>query len=182
MEKILFKKEVLENLNIPSLPVKEWNGKDTFKDGVAVVSMRDNRSAYAVATFNAEVDKQPRIKKVFSLEPFYDIEKVFVVPSYMDTLEDVPDMDLDNESKEAAKRLAEEAKDLEDEGVESDEMKDMKSLPEWVFDNIHNAEEAYAFVQSYNSRNKIKGRVPKSEEPLKLRLLAIYTEMKNSNK
>ncbi len=178
MEKVLFEEDVLEYLNLPSLPAKEWDGHDSFKDGVAIVSMRDNRRAYAVATFNNEADSQPRVKKVFTLEPFKCIETILVVPSYMDTVDDVDDMDLDKESKEAAARLAEEALELENSGIESDDMKEMKELPEWVFDNVHNAEEAYAFIQSYNSRNNIKGRISKKEENLKLRLLTIYNETK----
>ena len=96
-----------------------------------------------------------------------------------ESVDDVDDMDLDKESKEAALRLAEEAQELEEEGVESDEMKEMKELPEWVFDNVHNAEEAAAFIKSYNKQNGIRGgRLPQNEEGLKLRLLTIYEEMK----
>ena len=179
MEKILFEKEVLESLKLPSIPLKKWNGKDSFKEGVAVTVLQSGSSAYAVATFDAEADEKPRIKKVFTLEPFFSIQDIFVVPAYMDGVDDVDDMDLDKESKEAALRLAEEAQELEEDGVESDEMKEMKELPEWVFDNVHNAEEAAAFIKSYNAQNKIhRGRIPQEEEALKLRLLTIYDEMK----
>lgn len=178
---IAFEKEVLRYLNIPSVPLKEFDGKSSFDNGVAVIDLGDDMSAYAVATFDAENDDKPRIKKTFSLEPFYGIKKVFVVPSYMETSkESIEKSDLDNDSKEAAIKLAEEAQELEDAGTESDDMKEMKELPEWVFDSIHNAEEAYAFVQSYNKSNKIKGRVPKDEEALKLRLLSIYNDTKQS--
>ena len=179
MEKILFENEVLEKLKLPSIPVKKWNGKDSFKDGVAVTVLQSGSSAYAVAAFNAEEDEKPRIKKVFTLEPFFSVKDIFVVPPYMDSVDDVNDMDLDKESKEAALRLAEEAQELEEDGVESDEMKEMKELPEWVFDNVHNAEEAAAFIKNYNKQNKIHGsRIPQDEEGLKLRLLTIYDEMK----
>lgn len=178
---IAFEKEVLQYLNIPSIPLKEFDGKSSFDNGVAVVDLGDEMSAYAVATFDAEKDEKPRIKKTFSLEPFYGIKKVFVVPSYMETSKEaIEKSDLDNESKEAALKLAEEAEELENSGTESEEMKEMKELPEWVFDSINNAEEAYAFVQSYNKRNKIKGRVPKDAEALKLRLLTIYNDTKQS--
>ena len=179
MEKILFENEVLEKLKLPSIPVKKWNGKDSFKEGVAVTVLQSGSSAYAVAAFDAEEDEKPRIKKVFTLEPFFSIKDIFVVPAYMDSVDDVDDMDLDKESKEAALRLAEEAQELEEEGVESKAMKDMKELPEWVFDNVHNAEEAAAFIKAYNRKNKINGgRMPQNEEGLKLRLLTIYDEMK----
>ena len=183
MEKILFEKEVLESLKLPSVPLKKWNGEDSFKEGVAVVNLKSECLAYAVAAFDAEADKKPRIKKVFTLEPFTSVKEIFVVPAYMDSVEDVKDMDLDNESKEAALRLAEEAHELEEEGVESDGMKEMKELPEWVFDNVHNADEATAFIKNYNSQNKIRGgRIPKDEEALKLRLLTIHEEIKKKNK
>jgi hypothetical protein len=182
MEKILFEEEVLESLKLPSVPIKKWNGEDSFKEGVAVTVLQSGSSAYAVATFDAEADEKPRIKKVFTLEPFFSIKDIFVVPAYMDSVDDVDDMDLDKESKEAALRLAEEAQELEEEGVESKAMKDMKELPEWVFDNVHNADEATAFIKNYNSQNKIRGgRIPKDEEALKLRLLTIHEEIKKNN-
>ena len=178
---IAFEKEVLKYLNIPSVPLKEFDGKTSFDNGVAVIDLGDDMSAYAVATFDAEKDDKPRIKKTFSLEPFYGIRKVFVVPSYMETSKEaIEKSDLDNESKEAAMKLAEEAQELEDAGTESEDMKEMKELPEWVFDSIHNSEEAYAFVSSYNKSNKIKGRIPKDEEALKLRLLTIYNDTKQN--
>lgn len=179
MEKILFEEEVLNKLKLPSIPLKKWNGKDSFKEGVAVTELQSGSSAYAVATFDSETDEKPRIKKVFTLEPFFSIKDIFVVPAYMDSVDDVDDMDLDKESKEAALRLAEEAQELEEDGVESDKMKEMKELPEWVFDNVHNAEEAAAFIKSYNKQNNIRGgRLPQNEEGLKLRLLTIYEELK----
>lgn len=182
MEKISFEKEVLQYLNLPSVPKKKWNGKDSFKEGVAVISMRDESKSYAVAAFDAEKDESPRIRKVFSQEPFVGVGDIFVVPSYMDTVEDVQDMDLDKESKEAALRLAEEAKELEDEGVESEGMKEMKALPEWVFDEVHNLDEGIAYIKAFNQKNKIKGKVPSKEEAVKLRLLTIYNEISNKNK
>lgn len=176
---IAFEKEVLQYLNIPSIPLKEFDGKSSFDNGVAVVDLGDEMSAYAVATFDTEKDEKPRIKKTFSLEPFYGIKKIFVVPSYMETSkESIEKSDLDNESKEAAIKLAEEAHELEDAGTESEDMKEMKELPEWVFPEITNIEEAVAWLKNYQSRNKIKGRVPKDEEVVKLRLLNIWNEMK----
>lgn len=175
--KIEFEKEVLDFLNIPSIPLKEWNGKDSFKDGVAVVSLMEEREAYAVATFNAETDEKPRIRKVFSQEPFFSVKEIFVVPSYMD-VDHIDDMDLDKESKEAAHRLAEEAEELENNGVKKTELPDN----EWCFEKIHNLEEAQAWLKSYNSKNKIKGRVPKDEEAVKLRLLTIWNDLQRNKK
>lgn len=180
MENIQFEALVIDYLKLPSIPKKEWDGKSSFKDGVAVIKMLQDRTGYAVATFDAEKDSEPRIKKTFSLEPFSEVLKIFVVPAYMDTQEtSIIRFDVDNESKEAALRLAQEADELENEGTESDTMKEMKELPEWVFDNIHNLEEAQAFIKRYNSQNKIKGKLPSNEDTVKCRLLAIYNEMNN---
>lgn len=180
MEKIQFEQSVLDYLKLPSIPKKKWDGKSSFKDAVAVVKLMQDRKGYAVATFDSEKDEKPRIKKAFSLEPFTDILSIFVVPSYMDTEEhDIIKFDVDDESKEAARRLAEEAKELENQGAESEKMKEMKELPEWVFDNIHNLEEAQAYIKKYNSQNKIKGKLPSNEDTVKCRLLAIYNEINN---
>lgn len=173
-----YEKEVVAYLNLPSLPKKEWNQQDSFKDGVAVVSLSLGRLAYAVCTFDKETDKEPRIKKVFGIEPFTSIEKVFVVPSYMDN--DTSDADLDAESKKRAEQLAEEAKELENQGTVDEAIEDANKLPEWIFDEIHNKDEAIAWLKQYNIRNKIKkGKVPTNEETIKMRLYNIYMSNKN---
>lgn len=174
---IRFEKEVCDYLSLPSIPKKVFDGKTSFKDGVAVTKLALGDLAYAICTFNAEQDKEPRIKKVFAQERFVGIEEIFVVPSYMDT-NDIENADLDEQSKQAAERLAQEARDLT-QGDEMDkETKEMETLPEWVFDNIHNKEEAQAFIRSWNSTNNIKGRIPENIDTLKMRLLTIYSEMK----
>lgn len=174
---IQFEKEVLGFLNIPSIPLKEWDGKSSFSNGVAIVTLYTDVEAYAVTTFDAETDSEPRVKKTFSIEPFKEIKSIFVVPSYMDT--NVEDADVDNDTKEAMQRLAEEAEELENEGVE-DEKPEMPDS-EWCFDEIHNLDEAIAWIKSYNGRNRINGRIPKNEETVKLRLLTIWKEL-NSKK
>ena len=175
--KIEFEEEVLDFLNIPSIPLKEWNGKDSFKDGVAVVSLIDERESYAVATFNAETDDKPRIRKVFSQEPFFSVKEIFVVPSYMD-VDNIDDMDLDKESKEAAHRLAEEAEELENKGVKKVELPDN----DYFYPNITSDEEAAAFILSRNKQQKIKGRVPKSHDALVARLGVLWREDQKKNK
>jgi hypothetical protein len=175
---IEFEKEVIAYLNLPSIPRKEWNQIDSFQSGVAVVNMSLGRQAYAVCTFNKDEDKEPRIKKVFGIEPFTSIEKVFVVPSYMDN--DTSDADLDAESKKRAEQLAAEAKELENQGTVEEAIEDANKLPEWIFDEIHNKDEAMAWLKQYNIRNKIKkGKVPTNEETIKLRLYNIYMSNKN---
>ena len=173
-----YEKEVVAYLNLPSLPKKEWNQQDSFKDGVAVVSLSLGRLAYAVCTFDKETDKEPRIKKVFGIEPFTSIEKVFVVPSYMDN--DTSDADLDTESKKRAEQLAAEAKELENQGTIDEAIEDANKLPEWIFPEIHNIEEAQAYLREYNRINRIKkGKIPTNEETIKMRLYNIY---KTNNK
>lgn len=178
MENILFKKEVISYLDIPNIPKKEWNGKDAFKKSVAVVKTYSGLLAYAVASFDPSKDKDVRVVKSFSQEVFVGIEKVFVVPSYMDT--DVENFDLDQESKKHAQDLIEEAKEIEDSGTEKS-VPDINELPEWIFEEINNREEAIAWLEAYNKRNKIKGVTPKKDETIKLRLYAIYVET-NKNK
>jgi hypothetical protein len=95
---------------------------------------------------------------------------------------DVDNMDLDEESKRAAERLAQEAKELSETKEDEELMQEIHDLPEWVFPNIHNVEEARAFIQSWNASNKIKGKIPKNEETMKLRLLTIYQEQNKTNK
>ena len=173
-----YEKEVVAYLNIPSLPKKEWNQQDSFQDGVAVVCLSLGRQAYAVCTFNKDEDREPRIKKVFGIEPFTSIEKIFVVPSYMDN--DTSDADLDAESKKRAEQLAAEAQELENEGTVDEAVQEADKLPEWIFDEIHNMSEAQAWLKQYNIRNKIKkGKVPTNEETIKMRLYNIYMSQKN---
>jgi hypothetical protein len=175
---IEFEKEVIAYLNLPSIPRKEWNQIDSFQSGVAVVNMSLGRQAYAVCTFNKDEDKEPRIKKVFGIEPFTGIEKVFVVPSYMDN--DTTEVDLDAESKKRAEQLAAEAQELENNGVVDEAVKEADKLPEWIFDEIHNMSEAQAWLKQYNIRNGIrKGKIPTSEETIKMRLYNIYMSNKN---
>ena len=108
---ISFEKEVCSYLNIPSLPKKEWDGKSSFKNAVATIKLGGSRLAYAVASYDEAKDDAPRVVKSFMTEPFYGIDKIFVVPSYMDN--DVDNMDLDEQSKKAAEDLKKEADELE---------------------------------------------------------------------
>ena len=174
---ILFEKEVIKYLNIPSIPKKEHDGVSSFKDGVAIVRLSMDRLAYAVCTFDSDIDRHPRIKKVFGQEPFFGIEKVLVVPSYMDN--DVSDADLDSESKKRAEQLAEEAGQLEEKGTVDEAVEDAKKMPEWILPDIHNIEQAQAYIREYNRMNGIKkGKVPTNEETIKMRLYNIYMSNK----
>ena len=175
---IEFEREIIAYLNIPSIPKKEWNGKDSFQYGVAILNLATNRQAYAACSFDKETDSKPRIRKVFCVEPFNGIDKVFVVPSYMDN--DTTDADLDSESKKRAEQLAAEAEELENKGTVEEAVENANKLPEWIFDEIHNMSEAQAWLKQYNIRNGIKkGKVPTNEETIKMRLYNIYMSNKN---
>lgn len=168
---ISFEKEVCSYLNIPSLPKKEWDGKISFKNAVATIKLGGSRLAYAVASYDEAKDDAPRVVKSFMTEPFYGIDKIFVVPSYMDT--DVDNMDLDEQSKKAAEDLKKEADELENQGADEN-----MEVPEneYCFDHIHNDEEAIAFIEAYNRENNIKGAIPKKHESIIARLTVIYAE------
>ena len=168
---ISFEKEVCSYLNIPSLPKKEWDGKSSFKNAVATIKLGGSRLAYAVASYDEVKDDAPRVVKSFMTEPFYGIDKIFVVPSYMDT--DVDNMDLDEQSKNAAEDLKKEADELENQGADEN-----MEVPEneYCFDHIHNDEEAIAFIEAYNRENNIKGAIPKKHESIIARLTVIYAE------
>ena len=168
---ISFEKEVCSYLNIPSLPKKEWDGKSSFKNAVATIKLGGSRLAYAVASYDEAKDDAPRVVKSFMTEPFYGIDKIFVIPSYMDT--DVDKMDLDEQSKKAAEDLKKEADELENQGAD-----DNMEVPEneYCFDHIHNDEEAIAFIEAYNRENNIKGAIPKKHESIIARLTVIYAE------
>lgn len=168
---ISFEKEVCSYLNIPSLPKKEWDGKSSFKNAVATIKLGGSRLAYAVSSYDEAKDDAPRVVKSFMTEPFYGIDKIFVVPSYMDT--DVDNMDLDEQSKKAAEDLKKEADELENQGADYN-----MEVPEneYCFDHIHNDEEAIAFIEAYNRENNIKGAIPKKHESIIARLTVIYAE------
>ena len=123
----------------------------------------------------------PSINKVFGLEPFKSIKKIFIVPSYMSTEDEIKDMDLDEQSKKKATEILKEASEIENEGVDSD-IPSMDKLPEWIFPEIHNKQEAEAWLRNFQSRNKQKGRIPTTEENIKLRLYSIYTELQKKQK
>ena len=172
-QKVLFEKEICAFLSLPSIPKKEWDKKSAFNKGVAVVNTYSGQS-YAVASFNPEKDSSVRIVKVFGGEMFDKIEKVFVVPAYMN--KDTKNFDLDAESKKNAEALVREAEEIENDGT-SLAVPNIDELPEWVFEEIKSREEADAWLRAYNKRNKIRGDLPKKDETIKLRLYAIYTEM-----
>lgn len=177
---IRFEKEIITFLDIPSIPKKEWDGKSSFAKGVAVLEMRDGNESYGVCTFDADVDKKPNIVKVFGIEPFANIKQIFVVPAYMTTEDEIKNMDLDEQSKKKVQQVLDEAKEVENEGTK--EENPMANLPEWIFEEIHSKDEAVAWLKNFQSRNKQKGRIPTTDENIKLRLFSIYSELQKKQK
>lgn len=176
---IQYEKEICKYLNIPSIPKREWDGEKSFLQGCAVVNHMDGRQSYAVVTYDKETDVKPRIKKVFTLEQYFNVERIFVVPSYMDT--NVDDMDLDEESKKSAKWLIEEAKEMMVNGDDSDFS---QTENEYFFDNISNDDEARAFIKAYRKKSGKKKitRMPKKHDEIVVMLSVIYNEINKKNK
>lgn len=178
---VLYEQETCNYLNIPSLPKKKWDGKSSFKTGVAITTLLTSGHAYAIVTFDANVDKAPRVIKVFSNEQFrrVDYSDILIVPDYMNT-NDVENWDIDNESKKAAERVISEAKELETAAKD-----ESLTLPkhEYFFEHITNDEEAQAFIRAYNKDNHIKhAKVPTQHEYIVLRLGAIWAEQNKITK
>lgn len=180
---ISYEKEVISFLGLPSIPKREFDGSTPFDKGVAIVEMYGDREAYAACTYNPDRGHtEPVVTKVFGIEPFFKIKKIFVVPDYMSNAVDIEDMDLDEESKTKAREILDEAKELENEGVEHETVTPIEKLPEWVFPEITSKEEAMAWLKRHQAVNHIKGRIPTTEENIKLRLYSIYTELQLINK
>ena len=163
-------REVVAYLEIPNIPKKKWDGKQSFKTGVAVTSLVTGEKAYAIATFDSMNDVKPHVTKVFTLIPFDGIEDVFIVPDYMNT-SDVDNWDLDEDSKQAAETIIHEAENI----IEAEAKVDMPEN-EYFFPNIHNDEEARAFIKAYNKRNRIKGRIPTDHDTLVMRLSVMWAD------
>lgn len=168
---MMYENEMLAFLNIPKVPKKEWDNKTPFKKGVGVVDTKGGE-AFVVVGYDEEGENHTKIIKVFGIEPILAIKKIFPVPEYMDT-SGIDNWDVDEESKEAAKAIANEVADMEKETREEQEQ-----LSEWYFDEIHNIQEARAWVAAYHKRNRIRGKAPKNEESLKNYLYVLYKNQK----
>lgn len=176
---VYFEREILKYLDIPSVPKKVWDGKSSFKDGVAKIAFRPFGEGYAVVTFNKDKDKAPRIKHVFSNEPFKKILEIYPVPQYMD--DNIQDFDMDERSKQAAASLIEEAKEYEMEGIEQPKT-ELPTDNEYFFSHIKNDEQAIAYIKAYNKRNKIRGALPKTHENIIIKLSVMWADQQKRNK
>lgn len=169
---MMYENEMLAYLNIPKVPKKEWDGKTPFKNGVGVASTNVG-DVFVVVGYSEDDENNLKIRKVFGLEPITGIAKVFPIPDYMDM--DVDAWDVDEESKEQAKQIAKEVTEMETESVDEEPK---EKLSEWYFDEIHNIDEARAWVAAYRKRNRIKGSTPKTEDALKNYLYVLYKNQK----
>ena len=177
MGKISNEQEVIKYLNLPSLPKKQWDGKTSFKLGIAVAVGHDDSENYVLMSYDSEVDKEPRVTKVFSLIPFSRIDKsrILVIPSYMDT--NVDDMDLDEGSKKAAQAVINEAVELENEGVEQAKINiDNEGEGEYFFKEITNDTEAQAYIRAYNKKHNLNTSIPVTHEDIVTRLAVIWKD------
>ena len=173
---MLYEKEICSYLNIPSIPKKVWDGKKPFKNACGIVETKSGLKAYAVFEF-AESSNSAMVKKVFGEEPIVGIGEIYPIPDYMD-IQNIVKWDLSEESKKAANALVEEAIELESDDSEKEE----KIENEWFFDEIHNIDEARAWVASYRKTNKMKGAAIKDEDSLKNFLYVIYKNKKRGLK
>lgn len=169
---IRFKKDVCDYLRLPDIPKKKWDGKSSFECGVGIAETKNAEQVYTVVSFDSEKDKEPHIKKTFGYDIISSISEIYVVPAYMDD-SNIEKMDLDEESKKRAMELSKEAKEIENDGVAAS-----VEVPEneYLFDHIHDDDEARAFIESYNKKNKIKGSIPRKHEAIIMRLAVIWAE------
>ena len=165
-------KKVCEYLKIPKCPKKEWDGESNFIKGIAIVNRITGEKGYAVCSFDSKKQENPKVIKDFYDTPFNKILKIYPVPSYLD--QETNNVDLDESSKEAAKALVDEQEEL----VGEKEKEKVDELPEWGYEEIHNKEEAVAFLKSKN----LKGKLPEKEEAIKAKLLLLRTEENKQNK
>jgi len=163
-----FLEDVCGLLNIPKIPKKEWDGTTPFDSGVALVKRISGNKEYAICRYDPNKNSKPAIKKDFGMEPFTDIIKIWPIPDYMDT--NVDEMDLDEDSKDNMKSLLEEK---EEESVQTlVTVEDpLEKLPEWIYENIHNVQEAQAIIRQYG---KAKGKISSNEDVLKSKLYDLY--------
>lgn len=170
---MMYENEMLAYLNIPKVPKKEWDGKTPFKNGVGIAKTNVGEVCVVVG-YSEDDENNLKILKVFGLEPIVGITKVFPVPDYMD-MNGIEGWDVDEESKESARTIAKEAVELE---REDEKEEPQEELSEWYFDEIHNIEEARAWVAAYRKRKRIRGNSPKTEEALKNYLYVLYKNQK----
>ena len=177
MEKIDFEEKVVAYLGLPSLPQRAWDGRSSFKHGVATVEFVDGRKAYAVCSYNSETDEQPRITKVFSIEPFksFDMESIRIVPTYMD-VDGVENWDLDEKSKKAAQGIIDEGDAMIADGNE-----EKVDVPEneYCFPFITSDEEGIAYIKN---RMNGRGHLPTTHEGIVAKLTAMWMDEQNNNK
>lgn len=177
MEKIFNEQEVINYLNLPSLPKKQWDGKKSFKSGIGVAIGHDDSESFVILSFDSETDKEPRVTKVFSLVPFSRIDKtrILIVPSYMET--NVDEMDLDEQSKKAAQAVINEAVELENEGVEQTKINiGDEGEGEYFFKEITNDTEAQAYIRAYNKKHNLNASIPVTHEDIVTRLAVIWKD------
>lgn len=164
MNVVKYEKNVCSALNIPSIPLKEWDGKTSFDSGVALVERITGDEEYAICSFSSEIEESVHIVKDFGHIPFSKVIKVFPVPAYMD--DNIENMDLDDDSKLAIESLISQKKEIVNEGVDVPK----EEVYEWGYPFIKDRQAAIAFLKD----KKLKGRIPTSDDVLKSKLKVMY--------
>lgn len=165
-KKIGLEKEVMEHLKLPKCPKNEWDGKEEFAFGVAVLHRIIGTEEYAICTFNPKKHDKPVVIKDFGNSAFDKILRIYPVPAYLD--EDVDAFDLDEESKEAVKEVIDDKNATISEGEKVEE----EPINEWGYDFIHDKEEAIAYLKTL----KLKGKIPEKEDAIKMKLQLLAKE------
>jgi len=165
-----FLDDVCKHLNIPKLPKKEWDGTTPFDNGVALIKRVYGNEDYAVCRYDPDKNIKPTVKKDFGTEPFIEILNVWPIPDYMDA--NVDDMDLDEDSKENMKSLLDEKEEESTQTLVTVE-DPLEKLPEWIYENVHNIQEAQAIIRQYG---KAKGKISSNEDVLKSKLYDLYVK------
>jgi hypothetical protein len=165
-----FFNNVCKHLNIPRLPKKEWDGTTPFDNGVALIKRIYGNEDYAICGYDPDKNSAPVVKKDFGIEPFIEILSIWPIPDYMDT--NIDDMDLDEESKENMKALLEEKEEESVQAIVAVE-DPLEKLPEWIYENIHNVQEAQAIIRTYGNA---KGKISSNEDVLKSKLYDLYVK------
>lgn len=178
---IQFEKEAIQYLRLPSMPKKKWDGKQSFRRGIAVLNLVNDEQGYAIASFDSETQSEPQIIKVFSLQMYtsVDMDNIYIVPEYMDT-KSIDEWDVDEASKRAAQAIVEEGNAMIGEGdMEKTEVPEN----EYFFDFIHNDEEAIGFLKAQmKKRGKAKSKVPTTHDDIVTLLASLWMESNSKEK
>jgi RecG-like helicase len=82
--------------------------------------------------------------------------------------------DLDDASKAKAEEIINEGNEIINDETDNATLHNPEN--EYSFDFIHNDEEAVAYIDAYNKKNKVSGRIPQKHDAIVMRLAVIYAD------